>query len=244
MSPSNAAKLSFVRETYINSHLRKTIIPAVRSIPKTNNALAVIGDYFLTKATKTLDAICLLCHSGFTEDAMVLGRTILELCIHMHMIALPNTIEEKRQRAESMIYDAGRQRGEKFKQLQTLKQQGKCLAWFSDFDSNDTAFQPPTMPPKFVPLKKLKTMAQEIGGEIECWYNFIYWSVSKLTHPSAIGSHSYFSEVEPDDDVFRALIAVTMHFYMTIAVLDVLELNELRPPLEKSMEEFVALSKR
>jgi hypothetical protein len=33
-----------------------------------------------------------------------------------------------------------------------------------------------------------------------------------------------------------------MHFYMTIAVLDVLDLNSLRPPLEKSMEEFVAIS--
>jgi hypothetical protein len=85
---SNAPKLSFIRDTYINCHLRKTILPAVSSIPKTNNPLVVIGDYFLTKATKTLDAICLLCDGGFAEDAMVLGRTILELCIHMYTIAL------------------------------------------------------------------------------------------------------------------------------------------------------------
>jgi hypothetical protein len=98
------------------------------------------------------------------------------------------------------------------------------------------------MPSKFIPLKHLKTMAKEIGGEIECWYNLIYWSVSKLTHPSVIGAHSYFGEFELEEEISRALIAVTMHFYMTIAVLDVLDLNRLRPPLEKAMEQFVALS--
>jgi hypothetical protein len=97
------------------------------------------------------------------------------------------------------------------------------------------------MPREFIPLKSLKTMVKEIGGEIECWYNFIYWSVSKLTHPSAIGSHSYFGEFDQDEEMARALIAVTIHFYMTIAVLDVLGLNELRPSLEKCMEEFVTL---
>lgn len=242
MSSSNSDKLSFIRDTYINRHLREIILPAVISIPKTTNPLAVIGDYFLQKATRTLDAICLLCDGGFAQDAMVLGRTILELCIHMHTIALPNTIEEKRQRAESVIYDAERQRGEKFKELMTLKQQGKCLLWLSGFDAYNIPFQPPIMPREFVPLKNLKTMARDLGGEIECWYNFIYWSVSKLAHPSAIGSHSYFGEFDQDEEIARALIAVTIHFYMTIAVLDVLELNELRPSLEKSMEEFVALS--
>jgi Family of unknown function (DUF5677) len=242
LAMSNAAKLSFIRDTYINQHVRKTILPAVRSVSKTDNPLAVISDYFLTKATKTLDAICLLCHGGYAEDAMVLGRSILELCIHMHTIALPNAIDEKRQRAESWIYDAERQRGEKFKELAALKQQGKCLSWLSEFESYNTPFQSPIMPSKFIPLRNLKTMAKEIGGEIECWYHFIYWSVSKLTHPSGIGAHSYFGEFKREEEIFRALIAVTIHFYLTIAVLDVLDFNTLRPPLEKSMEEFVALS--
>ena len=34
-------------------------------------------------------------------------------------------------------------------------------------------------------------MATELGGEWECWYHFLYWSVSSLTHPSGLGIHTY-----------------------------------------------------
>ena len=85
-------------------------------------------------------------------------------------------------------------------------------------------------------------MATDIGGEIECLYHFIYWSISKLTHPSVIGSHSYFGEVDADEEIARAQVALTMHFYMTIAMLDLLDLDKLRVPLEEAMQKFVALS--
>jgi hypothetical protein len=43
-------------------------------------------------------------------------------------------------------------------------------------------------PQDFVPLKKLERMAIELGEPWECWYYFLYASLSKLVHPSGSGS--------------------------------------------------------
>jgi hypothetical protein len=240
---SNSAKLSFIRE-YIETHVGKEILPEVGSIPKTDNPLAVVSHFFLNKATKTLDAICVLCEADLAEDALVLGRTILELCLYLQTIALPDTSEQQRLRAESLIYDGDRQRVEKLKELATLKQQGKCLSWINDIEAENPVFQTVQMPSNFVPLKKLKTMATELGGEWECWYHFIYWSISKLTHPSGLGSHTYFLNVDQEQEVSRAItVSLTMHFFLTVTVLGLVNLERLRPPLEKSVKHFIALSK-
>ena len=226
----------------INRHIGKEILPEVSSVPKTGNALAVVSHFFLYKATKTLDAICVLSECGMHEDALVLGRTILEQCLYLETIAQPGTIEEKRLRADSFIYDGDRQRGEKLKELTALKQQGKCLSWINEIEAQNPVFETIPKPQNFIPLKKLKTMATELGGEWECWYHFIYWIVSNITHPSGLGSHSYLGEADQEEEVSRAIsLALTMHFFLTITVLGLLDLERFRPALEASIKHFITM---
>lgn len=238
---SNTATLTFIRDIYIDRHIRNIILPEVSTIPKQGNPLAIVSHYFLQKGTTTLSAICLLCENGCAQDALVLGRTIIELWIHLCYIASADTVEEKRLRAESFIYDGERERREKFKELMELKKQGKCLAWLDELEGHNAVFEAVTMPENFQPLRSLKWMATNLGGEVECWYYFAYWSISMITHPRAIGTHLYFGEFDHEEEILRALTAVTTHVYMTYAMLDLLKLGRLRPPLEEAMKQFVAL---
>jgi len=97
---SNSAKLSFIRDHYLFGVIDKEIFPRVTSIEQTNNAPAILGDFFFRKATKTLDAMCVLCEAGFAEDALVLGRTIFELAVHLRTIASPDSVEQRLLKAE------------------------------------------------------------------------------------------------------------------------------------------------
>lgn len=90
----------------------KEIYPKVTSIPCEGNPLAVVSDFFFRKATKTFDAICVLCEVNFPEDALISGRTLFELCLYLQTIASPDSIEQRRFRAECFIYDGDRQRVE------------------------------------------------------------------------------------------------------------------------------------
>jgi len=107
--------------------LGKEIFPEVTSIEHMNNPLAKVSDFFLRKSTKTLDAICVLCEAGFPEDALVLGRTIFELSLHLKWIALPDSVEQRRLRAESFIYDGDRQRVERLKGFKSLNSRASAF---------------------------------------------------------------------------------------------------------------------
>ena len=87
---STSTKLARIRDNYLDGVLGKEIFPDVTSIEHTNNPIAKVSDFFLRKATKTIDAICVLCEAGFPEDALVLGRTIFELSLHLKWIASPD----------------------------------------------------------------------------------------------------------------------------------------------------------
>src|SRR5208337_485969 len=69
---SISTKLSLVRDHYVDGVLGREIFPKITSIEHTDNPIAKVSDFFLRKATKTLDAICVLCETGFVEDALVL----------------------------------------------------------------------------------------------------------------------------------------------------------------------------
>jgi hypothetical protein len=242
LSATNSAKLAFIRDVYVDQHVGTKILPKVSLVPTTNNPFAVVSYYFLFKSLKTLDAICLLSETGHSEDALILGRTIFELALHIHWIAKPDTAEGRRVRAESFIYDGDRQRVAKLDELKTLKQQGRCLSWISEIEAQNPTFETIPIPSNFIPLRNLKDMATELGGEWEGWYHFIYWSISKLTHPSGIGSHSYLQEVDQQQEVSRALtVGLTLHFFITSAVLRLLEFEDFHAPLEKAMQGFIAL---
>jgi Family of unknown function (DUF5677) len=238
---SNSTRLSIIRDHYIHGVIASEILPRVTSIPNANNAPAIVSKFFLRKATKTLDALCHLCEAGFAEDALVLVRTIFELGAHLRTIAAPVTVEQRRHSAECFIYEGERQRANKLKEVKVLKQQGKCLSWINDFEAQcPSPQQPVPMPQDFTQPRKLKDIATKLGGEWECWYHFIYWSVSKLVHPSGLGSHTYLQDFDQEAEAFRGIAAaLTMHYFLTADVLSLLNLEELRPPLDECIQKNV-----
>jgi hypothetical protein len=238
---SNSTKLSLIRDHYGDGVLGKEIFPKVTSIEHTNNPIAKVSDFFLRKATKTLDAICVLCETGFAEDALLLGRTIFELSLHLKWIALPDSIEQQRLRAESFIYDGDRQRVERLKGLENLKQKGKCIWWVTQIEAKNPDFQTIPKPRDFVPIKKLEIMVAELGDPWEWLYHFTYKDISKLVHPSGSGARTYIQNVDEEKEVSCALsFGFTMHYYLTDTVLLLLDLQTFRPRLEKVMQNFIA----
>jgi Family of unknown function (DUF5677) len=238
---SSSVKLSLIRDHYINGVIDKQILPEVTKRAETNVALATVSDFFFHKATKTLDAICVLCGYGFAEDALILGRTIFELSLHLKTIALPDAIEQRQLRAESFIYDGDRQRVTKLKELETLKQQGKCLWLITQIEAQNPDHQTIPKPQNFVPVGNLRDMATALGDPWECWYHFLYSSLSKLVHPSGSGSYTYIQNVDQEQEVSRALrIAVTLHYYLTETMLALLDLERYRPSLEDCMKRVLA----
>jgi hypothetical protein len=220
----------------------KEIFPRVTDIEQTNNPIAKVSDFFLRKTTKTLDAMCVLCEAGFAEDALVLGRTIFELAVHLRTIASPDSVEQRRLKAECFIYDGDRQRVAKLNELAKLKEEGKCLSWITKIDApNPTTIH---IPQDFVRPKNLKEMATDLGGEWACWYHFLYWSLSTLTHPSGLGSHTYirdFDQEAYEAEISQAItLAWTMHYLLTDSVLSLLDLEMLLSRLEESKEDVLA----
>ena len=182
----------------------------------------------------------LLCETGFAEDALVLGRTLFELVVFLKWIALPASIEQKRLRAESFIYDGDRQRVERLKGLQKLKKQDKCLWWVAQIESKNPDFQTIPKPNGFVPIIKLEKMVTDLGDPWEGLYNFPYKDISKLVHPSGSGSDSYLQDVDQEKEVSRALtFAIGMHYYLTDTALSLLDLAIFRPRLEEFMKGFI-----
>ena len=177
----------------------------------------------------------LLCETGFAEDALVLGRTLFELVVFLKWIALPASIEQKRLRAESFIYDGDRQRVERLKGLQKLKKQDKCLWWVAQIESKNPDFQTIPKPNGFIKLEKIVT---DLGDTWEGLYNFPSKDISKLVHPS--GSDSYLQDVDQEKGVSRALtFAIGMHYYLTDTALSLLDLAIFRPRLEEFMKGFI-----
>jgi Family of unknown function (DUF5677) len=238
---SNTAKLSVIRDHYLFGVIDKEIFPGVTGVDQTNNPIAIISDFFLRKATKTLDAMCTLCEAGFAEDALVLGRTIFELSVHLRAIASRESVEQRRHKAECFLYDGDRQRVAKLKGMAELKQQGKCLSWITQIEAENPVPVTIPIPKDFVRPKSLKDMATELGGEWECWYHFLYWSVSHLTHPSGLGSHTYIQDSDQEAEASRALaLALTMHYFLTDSVLSLLDLEMLRGRLEECTQNVLA----
>ena len=186
---SNSAKLSIIRDQYLFGVIDKEIFPSVTGTDQINNPIGIVCDFFLRKATTTLDAICILCEAGLGEDALVLGRTIFELSLHLQAIASPASVEQRRHKAECFIYDGDRQRIAKLQEMVELKKRGKCLLWIAEIEANKPFAETIPVPKDFVRPKRLKDMATELGGEWESWYYFLYWSVSHLAHPSGWQLH-------------------------------------------------------
>jgi uncharacterized protein DUF5677 len=49
-------------------------------------------------------------------------------------------------------------------------------------------------------LMKLKDLSMMAGEPYECYYNFLYWSLSNVAHASVLGSFLYYGVSCPSDE--------------------------------------------
>jgi len=230
-----------IREGYIRDLIRDQLLTRLDTSPAPSEVLHVTR-FFVTKATRHLEAAVTLAQAGFHEDTLMVGRAILELALHARFILSGQDDAERTFRAASFIYDGDRQRGAQHDQIQKLKAEGKCASWISGLEA-EGLFQPVRTPKPqgFTGLPSLETMANALGGEWDCFYYFVYWSASKIAHPSGLGSHSYIMDADDARETERAMaLAFPMHVQMILGVLDLAGLEDLHPVLEAAVRPYLA----
>ena len=239
MISSDDARL--IRDGYIRDFVRSRVLTLLDASPAPAEVVHVT-QFFVTKATRHLEAAVTLAQAGFHEDTLVVGRAILELALHARYILAGQDDGERTFRAASFIYDGDRQRGAKHDQIQKLKADGKCASWIAGLEA-EGPFQPVLTPKPqgFRGMPSLEAMANALGGEWVCHYYFVYWSASKIAHPSGLGSRSYIMEADDARETERAMaLAFPMHVQMMLGVLDLPGLDKLQPALEAAVRPYLA----
>jgi hypothetical protein len=227
-----------IRSDYLDKVIGQDIYPRITGISTKDNPLAVVCVFFLRKATKSLDAICSLCEAGFHEDALVLARVIFEHGLNAQYMAAKLTLAESSNAALSFIYDGDEQRVTRLAHLMKLKSEGKCLSWISEIEASNPVQAQTMQKPANFDKKSLEKMALDVGGEWGCWYHFLYWSVSKLTHPSGLGSHTYLEDVDVESSGALS-VALTLHYALVRAMLGMLGLESSHPDLEAAVLKII-----
>jgi hypothetical protein len=239
MSPNQGAAIRLIREDY-TPLIMDRVLPTVAA-SRGRPWVEQLSEYFLRKSTRHLEAICTLAESGFGEDGLIVGRALLEHSLYLAWVAAAASAEGQDERAHHFFYDGDRQRLEKRKELERLQAEGKSRDWVDALLNGE--MQDPVMakPAAFAPLPSLKRIADELGGEFETYFYFVYWSVSKLAHPSGMGSHTYYDD-DSASECWRALaLGFPQHAVMTANTLTMLQLEELRGEIEQLTRRFIAL---
>jgi len=218
--------LRFIKDNFIHFAGNK-IMPKVH--PVKGDALKITADFILRKTTKTMKAVCDLCSKGYGEDAQVLGRTIFENAINLTFVCKPDFKETRDCLASLYILHSAKEQQNKQRGIEELKKKGKCKEWIEDLEKGKSSLDKQELmegaSTKEVleaaekclkeylrklgkkPKDKrswssisLKDMSEIVGEPYECYYHFIYWSLSKLVHPSTLGSSSYHGVSHPSDE--------------------------------------------
>ncbi len=112
--------------------VRQQIIPYGHKVSEQLSAhekktpLAIAAEFLLKKSTKTLKAVCLLAEKDFGEDAQVLARTLFENALVFAFICKPPDDCGRNKLAQLFIFSELREQERKQKQVQELRDQGKC----------------------------------------------------------------------------------------------------------------------
>jgi hypothetical protein len=201
--------------------------------------------FFTVKAERHLKAICVLCERGLGEDAQIIGRAIFEHRLHLAYITTPKRKAQREYRAKCFAYDGDRQRFTKAAEFRELRAQGKCVEWIDGLLVQEMEARKVRKPRGFKSLPSLKAMAEAVGGGLECDYHSLYWSLSKLAHPSGLGSASYVM-AEPDGDVLHEAVALAfpVHLLLTVNALHVAGVNGLDAELEALGRRFLDIQRR
>jgi hypothetical protein len=239
MTANQAVAIRLIREDY-GPLIWDRVLPAVAQ-SHGRPWVEQLSEYFLRKSTRHLEAICALVEAGCGEDGLIVGRALLEHSLYLAWVAAGTTPYEQDQRAEHFFYDGDRQRLEKRKELERLKSEGKCLAWVNELLEGETQAPVMSKPATFNSMPSLKRIAEELGGEYESYFHFVYWSVSKLAHPSGMGSHTYYTD-DAAAECWRALaLGFPQHALMTVSTLAMLRQTALSAEVEQMARRFMAI---
>ncbi|MGO8755254.1 MAG: DUF5677 domain-containing protein [Gallionellaceae bacterium] len=238
--------VAFAENEYLLDFINKELLPAIAnaSSPSVRDRLGFI---FLERTTTTLRAICALNELNFGEEAIVLARTIFEFSIRLAYIYLATTDSEKDARAKAFIARGYEDRQQRQKQIIALKAEGKCLDLIKDLEAAAPVnFQVPTEEISEA-FPNEQRMAKELKEPYECDWHFLYWSVSKMAHPTAINLLGS-SEIDGDPwgDGGRALLtAFNYHYRLATIVCSRLSTpgNALNHHLELKARDSLALVK-
>lgn len=239
MSVKQAGAIQLIRDDYVPL-VRDRLLPAIAE-GDDPTWVRRLCEYFLRKGTRHLEAICTLAEAGFGEDGLIVGRALLEHSLYLAWIAAGPTPEAQDERAHHFFYDGDRQRLEKRKELERLKAEGKAHDWVAPLLEAEMRNPVMEKPASFSTLPSLKRIADELGGDAETYFYLVYWSVSKLAHPSGMGGHTYY-----EDDIatesWRALaLGFPQHAVMTVKALTMLCLPELASQVEELTRRFIAI---
>lgn len=240
LAEKDTASLRLVKEEYLPFVAQK-VLPAIYAANPGPFLTAVLC-FFTLKAERHLNAICELCEAGLGEDAQIISRAIYEHRVHLAWISLPRTSAGREYRAKCFAYDGDRQRLGKAREFRKMRAAGQCPDWIVEaFEAWPTA-QKIRKPRAFKSLPSLKDMATAVGGDLECEYHALYWSVSKLAHPSGLGTSTYL-EAEPEGDVLHEAVAwaIPVHMQLTINSLRLAKLRDLQQELDGLARQFIAI---
>lgn len=232
METADARSVELLRQDYLP--LAQTHgVPAVRD-GAGGPWVKALSNFFLIKANQHLEAICALLNAGLGEDAQIIARTLFEHSLHLAYVAAPDDEAERERRAEHFAYDGDRQRGEKARELERLRVEGRVGPMMAEIMAEAVRIEPVrSAPPDFLGVPNLKQIAISLGDPYEDQYHVIYWGLSKIAHPSALGAHGYLDE-EPEGDALHEALAWAFPTHFDI-LRKALELAEDRKVLEAAV---------
>jgi hypothetical protein len=159
--------------------------------------------FFLVKAVKTYHAIEVLCREGFEEDALVLTRTLVEICFQVQYIA------EEPSRARLFIdHDAVR----RYEYYLDYKEASK-RADLPDLEVDEKSEEHRELVAQYESLRSryrrrgtwwgdtIWKLAEHLGSAAIARYVMLYWEQSGLTHSAITSARRYMDEDSLDGSI-------------------------------------------
>jgi predicted small secreted protein len=205
-----------VENDYIRDFVRARLLPELQGNlqPTTEEKLASV---FLGTATSTLEAICALTTRGFGQDAQVLARTLFERALYLAYIYRAPTPGEVTARAKSFVVKGLTDQKLWRDDVAKLKMQGKCLSLIAELEAAAPSDNEETDTRNVAQLPKIQKMAEALGEPYECDYHFLYRSISKSVHPTAIDliASETFKGGDQFGELRRGIFAgITYHYFL------------------------------
>jgi hypothetical protein len=160
-------------------------------------------------------------HTRLWPGCTGLGGTLFERALYLAYIYRAPPPEEVTARAESFVVKGLTDQKLWRDDVAKLKMQGKCLSLIADLEALEAAAPTKTEETgtgrKVAQLPKIRKMAEALGEPYECDYHFLYRSISKSVHPTAIDliSSEAFKAGDQFGELRRGIFAgIEYHYFL------------------------------